>query len=355
MGLDIGSSSIKIVQLRRKSNHAILETYGELALGPYAGKAVGEAVNLPLPKVIEAVGDLLKEKEVNITTTDCGVAIPFSSSLMQVIEMPAVSNKMLQTMVPIEARKYIPVPINEVMLDWSVIPSSGLKDDQPKIDENNQKIQPKNEILIVAIHNETLNQYKNIIESCKLTAGFFEIEIWSSMRSILDQETSPILIVDVGASTTKLFIVERGILRLSHMVGRGSQAITNELSKSLGISPTEAEVLKREKGIAGAAGGIGIRDIVSITLDYIFGEANRFLFSYQKKYGKNIPKIILVGGGSALKGIEEIAKKNFQTEVVKGNPFEKIVAPAFLEEVLKETGPEFAVAVGLAMRRLQES
>src|SRR5574343_1106863 len=88
LGLDIGTSSIKAVQLRRKSGHAILETYGELSLGPYAGKGIGEAANLPVAKIIEAVNNLLQEKEVNITTKECGMAIPFASSLMQVIELP---------------------------------------------------------------------------------------------------------------------------------------------------------------------------------------------------------------------------------------------------------------------------
>ena len=127
LGIDIGSSSIKIVQLSQKKGHAVLETYGELALGPYAGKSVGEATNLPPEKIVEAISDMLKEKEVNITTRVCGVAIPFSSSLMAVIEMPVEPQKQLESMIPIEARKYIPVPISEVALDWYIIP----KDNNP--------------------------------------------------------------------------------------------------------------------------------------------------------------------------------------------------------------------------------
>ena len=82
IGIDIGSSSIKVVQISRKNGHAVLETYGELALGPYTGKGVGESTNLSTEKIIEAVADVMKEKEVNITTRSCGLAIPFSSSLL---------------------------------------------------------------------------------------------------------------------------------------------------------------------------------------------------------------------------------------------------------------------------------
>ncbi len=356
LGLDIGSSAIKIVQLSRKNGHPVLETYGELALGPYTGKAVGEATNLPVEKIIEAVADILKEKEVNITTRMCGVAIPFASSLMAVIDMPVMSQKDLAQAIPIEARKYIPVPIGEVALDWYVIPKDkNPETDQMAMDSDGRPLPQKLEVLIVALHNDTITRYKDIVDRTSLNASFFEIEIFSTMRSILDQDITPVLIVDMGATSTKLYIVERGILRSSHMINRGSQSITDELSKSLGISVTEAEVLKREKGLEPNEEGINIKDIVTTTLSYIFSEANRVILAYQKKYNKNVSRVVLVGGGSALKGVVEVAKISFQTDVIAGDPFSKVVAPAFLEKVLRETGPEFAVAVGVALRRLQES
>ncbi len=170
----------------------------------------------------------------------------------------------------------------------------------------------------------------------------------------MDQETTPVLVIDMGASSTKLYMVERGILRASHMVERGSYDITNELSKSLGISLTDAEYLKREKGLLGETNGIQLKDVASFTLNYIFTEAERFMVTYQKKYNKDVTKVSLVGGGSALKGVAPFAKDILKTEVVAGDPFSKLLAPAFLEKVLKETGPEFAVAVGVALRRLQD-
>ncbi len=356
LGIDIGSSSIKMVQLSRKGGHPVLETYGELALGPYAGKGVGESTNLPIEKIIEAVSDMIREKEVNITTKLCGLAIPFSSSLMVVIDMPLMTKGQLDQMVPIEARKYVPVPISEVTLDWYIIPKDKNSELDPVPAEVGAPATPtqKVEVLVVALHNDTINRYKDIVTKSSLDANFFEIEIFSTMRSVLDQEIAPVLIIDMGATTTKLYIVEKGILRSSHMINRGSQNITNELSKSLGISLEDAEYLKREKGIQGEINGIKIENIVDITLNYIFSEANQILLAYQKKYNRNISKVMLVGGGSALKGIADVAKNSFQTEVVAGDPFGKVVAPAFLEKVLKDTGPEFAVAVGVALRRLQE-
>jgi cell division protein FtsA len=174
------------------------------------------------------------------------------------------------------------------------------------------------------------------------------------MRSTLDDEVKPILIVDMGASSTKLYMVEKGILRASHMIERGSYDITNELSKSLGISLSDAEYLKREKGLLGETNGIALKNVASFTLNYIFTEADRFILAYQKKYNRDVSKVVLVGGGSALKGVAPFAKDILETDVIAGDPFSKVVAPAFLEQILKETGPEFAVAVGVALRRLQE-
>jgi len=362
IGIDIGSSSIKIVQLCKKGNQALLETYGELSLGPYAGTSVGQATNLPQDKIVAALHDLLVEKEVNITTNLAGIAIPYSSSLMTVVEMPLVPLKELAGMIPIEARKYIPVPITEVSLDWSVIPRDNIKPDPLPEDASvpiplntaAKKMQTQ-DVLLVAIHNETLSRYTDIATKNTLSTSFFEIEIFSTMRSVLDQTTAPVMIFDMGAATTKLFIVERGILRVSHTINRGSQNITSAISKSFGVEMDKAEVMKRQLGLLDTTpDGVSVSKIIALTLDFLFTEANRVIFTYEKKYNKNVSKVLLVGGGSSLKGLEPLAQKSFQTEAVGGNPFGKVITPAFLDEVLKQTGPQFAVALGLALRRLQE-
>lgn len=120
VGIDIGTSSIKVVQLRKKKGRALLETYGEIALGPYGGLSVGQVTNLTSDKVAEAIKDLIRE--ANVTTLSGGLSIPFKSSLVTLMELPIIDEKQLKEMIPLEARKYIPVPISEVTLDWWVIP-----------------------------------------------------------------------------------------------------------------------------------------------------------------------------------------------------------------------------------------
>ncbi|OHA86793.1 MAG: hypothetical protein A3A96_01280 [Candidatus Zambryskibacteria bacterium RIFCSPLOWO2_01_FULL_39_39] len=351
LGIDIGSSSIKVVQLQKRGDKAILQTYGELSLGPYGGVSIGQSTNLSTEKITQAVNDLLVEKEVAISTRVCGLAIPFKASLLSIIEMPAIGQKELAGMVPIEARKYIPVPITDVTLDWSIIPKSEVEE-IPVIKGEN-KIKTVN-ILLVAIHNNIINQYKEIVSKTDLNAKFFEIEVFSSMRAILEGVQGPLMIFDMGASTTKLYMVDRGLIQHSHTINRGSQDMTANIGRTLNISTEEAEVIKRSIGLGKTVDGIDLSETISVVADSIFSEANRFLFEFQKKNNKNIKSVFLTGGGSALRGFRDLAAQNFKVEVVSANPFEKVEVPAFLENILKETGPEFTVAVGCALRCLGE-
>ena len=153
---------------------------------------------------------------------------------------------------------------------------------------------------------------------------------------------------------TKVYIVDHGIIRTTHTINKGGQDLTLALSSSMNISVSEAEEMKRNYGLSVQKEGQNVSQIMSGTLSYVFIEANRMLLNYQKKYNRTIGKVVLTGGAVNLKGLSEFAASNFQVPIVVADPFEKIEAPAFLEKVLEGAGPEFAVAIGIALRRLQE-
>ncbi|MDE1975449.1 MAG: type IV pilus assembly protein PilM [Patescibacteria group bacterium] len=349
LGVDIGSSAIKIVQIKKKRGRAVLETYGELALGPYGGVEVGRAVSLQSDKLTEAIKDLLRETKT--TTVSCGAALPLSSSLITFITVPPVPEKQMRDVISLEARKYIPVPLSEVFLDYSIIP----KEETYVGEDESSKTEKRGEdVLVVAIHNEFLSEYQSVMSSSGLQPSFYEIEIFSSIRAVIDPGVATVMIIDMGARSTKLYIVERGILRASHIINKGSQDITLALSKAMSISVAEAETLKRSRGLKGGPEYKELSEIITVNLDYVFYEANSTLLNYQKKYAKNISKVILTGGGVLLKGFTDIAKISFQTEVLYADPFGKLETPAFLAQEFAEAGPEFAVAIGAALRRLSE-
>jgi len=268
--------------------------------------------------------------------------------------MPTLDERKLSEMVPIEARKYIPVPISEVTLDWWPIP----KDESTTSEfQNGQKVvedDKSTEILLVVIHNDALSRNKEIQKIATLDTTFSEIEIFSNIRSVLEPSTSPQMIMDLGAGSTKIFIVERGILKASHTISKGSQDITLSISKSMNISFEEAEKIKRDNGIINQPGENSVTEISFVTIDYILAETSRLVINYYKKTGKKISRIVLAGGGAMLKGLREKAQESLEIQVEIADPFSKIEYPAFLAEVLKTAGPEFSVAIGLAIRKLQE-
>lgn len=367
LGIDIGASAIKIVQIAKKGGVAVLETYGELALGPYGEEVVGRSVQLPVETLAEALRNLLRESSV--TTNNCAIAIPLSASLVSLVEMPDIDPNQLAQMIPLEARKYIPVPISEVSLDWWIVPKQQADDQVKKVSiEDDQRkavtmarrkpeqVQGgKVDVLIVAIHNEALHTYQDIVSKAGLRTKFFEIEIFSAVRSVLEHGIVPVLVLDMGAASTKLYLVESGVVRDSHLVSRGSQDITNALAKSLGISPSEAETIKRGEGLNYQVNGESIARVVPMNLEYILSEANQVIMNYQKKFNKVVTQAVLIGGGVLLPGFVELAKEMMNIDVLAGDPFAKLEAPAFLADMLKKTGPEFAVSVGVALRLLQET
>lgn len=357
LGIDIGGSSAKIVQLRASRGVAVLETYGEIALGPYADQPIGKVVKLSPEKTAQVLIDVMRE--ANVTARAGGLSIPFSSSLVSVLDLPNVDEKQLKRMIPIEARKYIPIPVSEVTLDWFVIPHE--EGEQSAFDRvvPQTPLQAKGkEVLLVAIHNETLTGYQALSAAAGLKISFYEIEIFSMIRSSVGHGLAPVLVVDFGASTTKIYVVERGVVRLSHQVSIGGQHMTENLGHSLNWEFDKAERVKREHGLIdstafGADENDRIRTSLLSTLDRMFSEVNRVLLSYGQRSNKNVSHVVLAGGGASLPGIQEAAKKVLSGEVEVANPFVRTETPAFLESVLREIGPGFAVSIGVALRNLK--
>jgi type IV pilus assembly protein PilM len=351
VGIDIGSSTIKIVEIKKKKGKAVLETYGAIALGPYDMIDVGRVTNLPIDKTIEALKEVLKQSSVS--TTSCAFSIPVQSSLIFTVSLPPqIKQSEISSIIPTEARKYIPLPMTEVSLDYFVLPKK-----EPSFEEANREdssIASQNtEVLVVAIQNDAVAKYRSIVSACNLTAGFFEIEVFSSVRANFEHELSLVLLMDFGASSTKLSLVEFGMVKSNHTINRGGADISLSIAKSLDLPFVKAEEMKREFGLFENTNEKSLADIIKVHIDYIFSETNNVLLAYEKKYNRTISKVIFTGGGSLLKGLKEVAESSFRADIETGHPFSKVGAPEFLEKVLETTGPEFAVALGLALRKLQ--
>lgn len=352
VGIDIGTSSIKVVELKSEGPRAVLSTYGTLALGQYSenGK-VGQVFNMDSSTIATALTDVLKETK--ITSTNVVIGIPSSSCIIFILKLPAaIEEKNLPMVIPEEAKKYIPVSIEDVMLDWYVIPrreDSGIE--SRVIAESGGEATIS--VLVVATLSETVAKHAEIAQKVGLPVDSMEIEIFSHIRSILNRELFPVLIVDMGASKTKLTIVEHGIVETFRLVNKGSYDMSMSISRALNVNFEIAENIKKTHGLDISPDYPNTVDVIKVHLADIFQEINATMLAYEKRYNKNIGKIIFTGGGSMLRGFTDYAKDSFSAEIVMANPFAKVDTPIFLSEVLRLTGPEFSAAIGLALKKMQ--
>lgn len=344
LGVDIGSSSVKVVQLRREKEKAVLETYGEVATGPYGNLKVSQPVKLPPDALAGAIKDVMKES--NAKAKIARVAIPLKSSFVKIMTLPIKEEKNLADIISMEARRHIPVPISEVALDWWVLPNG------PGKDLKTGEEKKTTEVLLVAIHNDVISEYKNVIAKAGLVARAYEIESFSMIRSAIGRGSQTIAVIDLGASATKMAVVDYGVMKESHFVNKGLYDLTLALSQSLGVDHNRAEEIKREIGLSDLPEHREMVAVMEPILDYIFHEANIFLKDFQNKSGRSVSKVVLTGGGAMLKGIISLAVKKLTVEVELADPFSKVEHPVFLSDVLKSVGINFSVAIGLALGEL---
>lgn len=340
IGLDIGTASVKVVQLRREKEKIILDTYGEIALGPYAGLFAGQAAHVGEEKLIEAVQDLLKEAKV--TARDAVVSIDSSAAFVSLVKVPKVEDSELRTMMPLEARKYIPIPLTEVQMDWWHIPTT------VNIEPNERMIN----VVLAAVKNETLTTYDRIVKKLELTNVEYEIQGYSMMRSVPPKSSGMVLYVDIGAQYTTLSLIHNNTVLDMHVVSRGSQDSTIQLSKALSIPIDTAEETKRTFGYLGDKSNPYVKDVMQLSSYPLFGEVARLSLMYERKYNQTIEGIILSGGGARLPGLLDAYNETVHIPGRVATPFEQVDVPPFLHEMIERIGPSYSVAVGCALKKL---
>ncbi len=351
VGIDIGGSSIKVMQVRKSTPKPILETYGEIALGPLGGTEVGQAVPpLPVPMIVDALKELFVEAKV--TSRDMVFSLPLSTTLLTVIELPDVGPSKLAEIIPIEARKHIPMNANEVSLSHWIIPKSVRTYVDPDEEEKSKQGPPKVNVLLAAVHNDVIARFSDIAKGLGATKASFEIEAFSTIRSVMGKESQPVAILDIGAASSKLIIIEDGIVRGAHLISVGSQEVTNALARAHKVPLIQAEEMKREYGLVGNPNDPAIAEIARLSIERVLGEAVRIVRHYSQINHVGMSRIILSGAGSLIKGLPDVARSGFDVPIVYGNCFSRLQTPPQLAPYLSDAGPEFAVALGLTLRKI---
>ncbi len=342
VGIDIGSSSMKVVELKQDKGVVTLSTYGEIQLGPYAGKNLGESVQLNPKQEQEALVDVIRESAVR--AREAVFAMPLSSSFVTNVSIEADADADLAALVRVEARKVIPASLSEVTLDWAEV-------EVTKSEEKNNKAQQRN-VLIAAIQNSGLERFKVLMQFAGLNQPPTEIECFSTIRSLYKSEDKDIVIIDIGATSSKLYIARKGLLMRMHRIRAGGAIATKQIADTLSLSFERAEEIKYAVD-SKMEQFAEIKRAHNSSYDRAFREFRQVLKEYEVKTGIEFTEVHLSGGGALFPGIDSYLATSLERDVVSAHPFSKVAYPAFMEDTMKEIGPSFTVALGAALRMFE--
>lgn len=338
VGVDIGSSSIKVVEVHNNDNVLTLSTYGELQLGPYANQSVGEATILDQKQEQQAFVDILRESAIKAKSAV--FAMPLSSSFVTTIHFEAEPSADLSPRVRIEARKYIPVPITEVTLDWAEI---GSEADRKK---------KQRDVLVAAIQNDALARFKVLMQFGNLGQPPTEIECFSGIRAAYNQEEKHIAVIDIGATSSKMYVAKNGLLQRMHRVRAGGALATKRILEANEISFEAAEMRKRSVTREDKE-FYDIQRAHNSVYERPFLEFRQVIKEYEEMVGAPLAAVYLAGGGALFPTMKQFVADTLSQEVRFVNPFTKVAYPAFMEDVISELGPTFHIALGAALRSFE--
>lgn len=344
LGVDIGTSSIKIVEVSKSlqkpqlKTYGILETYGHL-------ERLNNAIQTSSLKILEKeTAELLKTlvTEMKIKTKDVIASLPQFLAFTTLLELPQMTSYDTGKSISFQARQYIPLPISEVSIDWLQVGEFE--------DENGVK---KQKVFLIGIPNEHIKKYKIIFKAAGLTLRALEFEGLSLSRALVGADQAPIILADIGARSTVVSIINKGLLQYSGQTDFAASSLTQAIAGGLNINIRRAETLKKQRGLLGRGGEYELSTLILPFLDAIIEEIRRAIKVFQEKNPESrIERIILSGGGANLLGIEKYFSDQLNVQIIKGNPFLRVGYPAEIEPLISELGSAFSVAIGLGIKEL---
>jgi len=338
-GLDIGRTTIKVAWLdfdKKDIKYLASSSVASLPKGmvsesPFDHQEIAAVIN---KLVIDA----------KILTNNVSVALPENRVFTKVIDMPNLSDKELSSAIYWEAEQYIPAPLDTMTLDWSIL-------NKPKNADPTAKMQ----VLLVAAPKQLITRYQTILELAGLSVVGIETEVLSVIRSIVADDKFPTsLIMNIGAFSTSLSIVRSGVIVFTYLVPLGGVAITRAIAADFGFALPQAEEYKRTYGLSDSNFGGKISDAIRPILSSILTEVKKAVTFYNDRYKdeSSISQIVMTGGSALLPGISTYFVQNIGIETVIGNPWKMLNVKKVPEDVEKN-GPEFAVAIGLALKEYE--
>ena len=398
LGVDMGTASIKIVELENYKGQAKLKSYGYADINTNILRGATDKNN-------QLIASYIKEiiKKSRMESRQAIAALPTFSVFTSIISLPPMPKKDLASAVKWEAKKFIPLPIEDMILDWKILnikggaqehkikkdlPSSfgglfGKKEEKEKKPEEPKKEAPEEQleadkegkketdpikpdttstdknvlgkknyrILLTAAPKNLVARYLSIFKKTSLNLLSLETEAFALSRSLIGNDMSSVMIVDIGSNNTDVCVIEEGVPILNRGIDTGGNVITKAIMNSMNVNIERAEQFKRDFGLM-VTGNRSVPNTIQNALNPIINEIKYVFDLYQRQGEANIEKIILSGGSAFLPNLPQYLSELLGLPVMIGDPWDRIVYPMDLKPVLQEIGPRMAASIGLAMRDL---
>lgn len=344
LGVDIGSHGIKVVELLKRGKRPHLFTYG----------FIDESIPLHAEEEslldVEKVGTLIKNicQKSKTVSKKAFASLPAAAVYSGYFTIPVLKKEEKQLFVEREVSKFLKQPISETALDWKVI--QPVKKPKEKEEDKREKIE---HILVTATSKKLIAAYTEIFRIAGLQLLSLESEVFGLITALVGTDPSPALLIDMGGEQTDFFIVDEGVPIFFRSVNIGGRQCSEVIASQLGLDIYEAEAVKRD--MAANRDGNELINLLKKTLEPLVEEVSYSLEIYTKQKEQETArpeKIILTGGAALLPKFDTLLSDKFSIKTYVGDPWSRVIYDPELQPVLESIGPRFAVALGMALRRL---
>ncbi|MFZ5932505.1 MAG: type IV pilus assembly protein PilM [Patescibacteria group bacterium] len=334
VGIDIGSKTIKIVELEKDGNTLRLRGSGIVG---YQGVTPEHAKD---EKELLALADVIRKlhREAKVSAKEVVVALPEPQVFTRTIKFPPLTDQEIASAVKWEAEQYIPIPVNEAIIQHTII------------ERRENTTPPEVAVLLVAAPRNIIEAYVKVVQMAGLTVVAVETELMALARSLAPGGQT-VLLVDFGARSTDIAVVKNGQLAFTRTIPTAGEAFTRAVAQSLGVEMSQAEEYKRAYGLSGGQLEGKIRGALDPVFRMVVDELKKAVHFYQTEEKGEAPKSVVLAGGTA--GMPEALSfltKLMGIEVVIGDPFAKVSLDPEVARALTPYAPLYAIAVGLAER-----
>lgn len=338
LGLDISSTSVKMLEISRQGDSYRVENY---AVKPLPANAVVEKNINDAEVVSQVVKSVVQTSRTKVK--DTAVAVAGSSVITKLIEMPAdLSEEAMEMQISLEADQYIPYPLEEVAIDFDVQGVSEKNPDQV-------------EILLAACRRENVDMRASVLEMADLTPKVVDVEAYTLERAFAlvqeqfeDQEEQIVAVIDIGATMTTLSVLIDGKTVYTREQLFGGKQLTEEIQRRYGLSAEEAGLAKKQGGLPDDYEP----EVLEPFKDAVVQQVTRSLqFFFSSSQYNDVDHIVLAGGVASLEGLANLIEEKLGTSVTVANPFANMsISSRVNAAVLANDAPSLMIATGLALR-----